>query len=149
MVHLPRQTPTGEAENDEHQRDCREHSRDAAELPLEPVDRRRQDEGEQHGECDWHEHGLRPIEDDNDQHATREYHPPFQGVRCVIHEAPRGNCILRRLPGLFTLAHPGLTRWRTLRSLERTRWHGLFVRLATSASSGPPRVLGCMHGRWR
>ena len=80
MIHLSRETPTGEAENDEHERDRREDSRDAAEPTLKPADRRRQDEREQHGECDRHEDGLRPIEDDNDQDTTGEYHPRFQGV---------------------------------------------------------------------
>ena len=67
----------------------REDRRDAAEPPLKPADRRREDEREQHGECDRHEHGLRPIEDDDDQHTTGEYHPRFQGVRRVIHGIPR------------------------------------------------------------
>ena len=80
MIHLSRETPTGEAENDEHERDRREDSRDAAEPTLKPADRRRQDEREQHGECDRHEDGLRPIEDDNDQYTTGKYHPRFQGV---------------------------------------------------------------------
>ena len=70
MIHLSRETPTGEAENDEDERDRREDSRDAAEPTLKPADRRRQYEREQHGKCDRHEDGLRPIEDDNDQHTT-------------------------------------------------------------------------------
>ena len=120
MIHLSRETPAGEAENDEHQRDRREDSRDAAQPTLEPADRRRQDEREQDGECDRHEHGLRPIEDDNDKHTTGEYHPRFQGLRRVIHGVPRFYCIAQGHPGLFTLEQPGLTKWRTLRPLERT-----------------------------
>ena len=59
---------------------AREDSRDAAEPTLKPADRRRQDEREQHGECDRHEDGLRPIEDHNDQYTAGEYDPRFQGV---------------------------------------------------------------------
>ena len=80
MIHLSRETPTGEAENDEYQRHRREDSRDAAQPTLKPRDRRRQDEREQDGECDRHEHGLRPVEDDNDKYTTGECDPPFQGL---------------------------------------------------------------------
>ena len=105
MVHLSRETPTGEAENHEHQRDRREDGRDAADPPLKPADRRRQHEREQDRERDRHEHGLRPIEDDNDQHTTGERHPRFHRLRRVIHGGPRLNCMAQAHLGLFTLEH--------------------------------------------
>src|SRR5688572_5855648 len=85
MVQLSRESPAGEAEHDEHQRDGGEYSRDAPEPTLEPADRRRQNEGEQHGECDRYDHRLRPIEDADDEDTPGEYHPRFQGPG-VIHE---------------------------------------------------------------
>ena len=87
MVHLPRQTPAGETENREHQRDHREHGRDAADPPLKPGDGRRQDEREQDGERERHEHGLCPVQNDDDEHAPGERHPRLQCLRRVIHQA--------------------------------------------------------------
>ena len=89
MVHLPRQTPAGETEDREHQRDHRENSGDAADPSFKPGNRRSQHEREQDGECDRHEYGLRPVQDDNDEHTPGERHPPPQCLRRVIHKADR------------------------------------------------------------
>ena len=86
MVHLPRQTPAGETEDREHQRDHRENGWDAADPTLKPGDRRSQHEREQDGERDRHEHGLRPVQDDNDEHTPGERHPRRQGLRRVTIE---------------------------------------------------------------
>ena len=114
MIHLPRKTPAGETENDEHQRDRREDSRDAAQPTLEPADSRRQDEREQHGKRDGYEHGLRPVEDDNDKDTAGERHPGFQGARRVIHEPSPFHCMSQGHLGLFTLEQPDLIKGPTL-----------------------------------
>ena len=85
MVHLPRQTPAGETEDREHQRDHREHGWDAADPSLKPGDRGSQHEREKDGEGDRDEHGLRPVQDDHDEHTPGERHPRFQCSRHVIH----------------------------------------------------------------
>jgi hypothetical protein len=81
MVHLSRQTPAGETNDGEHQRDHRENRRDAADPTLQPGDRRSQHEREKDGERERHEHGLRPIQDDDDEHTPGERHPRFHGLR--------------------------------------------------------------------
>ena len=93
MVHLPRQTPAGETEDREHQRDHRENGRDAADPALKPGDRRSQHEREKDGERDRHEHGLRPVQDDHDEHTPGERHPRFQCLRRVIHQAQPFVCV--------------------------------------------------------
>jgi hypothetical protein len=90
-VHLPRQPPAGETEDGEHQRHHREHGRDAADPSFQPGDRRRQDEGEQDGERDRHQHGLRPIQDDHDEHTPGERDPSPQCLGRGIHRALRGD----------------------------------------------------------
>ena len=76
MVHLPRQTPAGETEDAEHQRHHRENGWDASDPSLKPCDRRTQHEREQDGERDRHDDGLRPVQDDHDEHTPGERHPP-------------------------------------------------------------------------
>jgi hypothetical protein len=76
MVHLPRQTPAGETEDAEHQRHRREHGWNASDPSLKPCDRRAQHEGEQDRERDRHDDGLRPVQDDHDEHTPGEHHPP-------------------------------------------------------------------------
>ena len=87
MVHLPRQTPAGETEDREHQRDHSEHSWDAADPSFKPGNRRSQHEREKDGECERHEYGLRPVQDDNHEHTPGERHPPPQCLRRIIHKA--------------------------------------------------------------
>ena len=87
MVHLPRQTPAGEAEDAEHQRHHHEHGGDASDPSLKPCDRRTQHEREQDGERDRHENDLCPVQDDHDEHTPGECHPPPQCLRRIIHKA--------------------------------------------------------------
>ena len=96
MVHLPRQTPAGEAEDREHQCDDRQNGWDAADPSLKRRDRRRQHEREKDGEGNRHEHGLRPVQDDHDEHTSRERHPRFQCSRHVIHQAAPVVCAFSR-----------------------------------------------------
>lgn len=86
MVHLPGEAPAGETEYREHQCDHCENGRNAADPTLEPGDGRGQNERKQDGEGERHQHGLRPIQDDNDEHTPGERHPRFQRLRSVIHE---------------------------------------------------------------
>jgi len=87
MVNLPRETPAGETEDREYQRDHRENRRDAADPALKPVHKRSQHEREKDGECERYEHGLRPVQDDNNKDTPGERHPRFQCLRSVIHQA--------------------------------------------------------------
>ena len=89
MVHLPRQTPAGETEGREHQRDHRENGWDATDPPLKPGDGRRQDEREQDGERERHEDGLCPVQNGDDEHTPGERHPSSQCLRRIIHRGPR------------------------------------------------------------
>src|SRR5687768_17420775 len=114
MIHLSRKTPAGKAENHEDERDGCEHSRDAAEPALEPADRRCEDECEQHGEGDRHEHGLRPIEDHDDEYTTGEYHPRLQDVRRVIHGSHALTVSRESTCACSHLHSVGLTTWCTL-----------------------------------
>ena len=108
MIHLPRQAPAGEAEHDEHQRDDHEHGRDAAQPALEPGHRRRQDEREQDGERDRHEHRLRPVEDDDDQHAAGERDPRLQACCDVSSMESHASTVVRKaLAPAFTIEQPG------------------------------------------
>ena len=69
VIHLPHETPAGEAGDREHERDHREHGGDAADPPLKPGDGRSQEEGQQDREGDRHEHGLRPVQDQDNEHT--------------------------------------------------------------------------------
>ncbi len=85
MVDLARNHPARDAEHGEHQRDHDQHGRNAANPSLEGGDRRRQDECQKDGECEGHEDGLRPVEDDDDQDAPPEGHPGSHALGGVIH----------------------------------------------------------------
>lgn len=87
MVHLPRQPPAGETEDGEHQRHHRENGWDTSDPSFKPCDWRSQHEREQNGERDWHEYGLRPVQDDYDEYTAGERHPSPQCLRRVIHKA--------------------------------------------------------------
>ena len=132
MVHLPRQTPAGETEDREHQRDHRENSWDAANPSFKPGDRRSQHEREKDGECERHEYGLRPVQDDHDEHTPGERHPPPQCLRRIIHKA-----------------RPILGRWRRT---EGRRWPLRQSAWRLNRSRRAARVLNeadrCW-GRWR
>ena len=109
IVHLPRQTPAGQTEDREHQRRHCENGWDAADPTLEPGDGRSQHEREKDGECDRNEHGLCPVQDDNDEHTAGERYPRFQGLRRVIHEPqPILDCARRQstLPCSERYTHP-------------------------------------------
>ena len=85
ILHLSRHAPAGEAEHGEHQRDHDEHGRDAADPTLERGHGWRQDECQKEGECEGHEDGVRPVQDDHDQHTPCERHPRFHDLGRVIH----------------------------------------------------------------
>lgn len=84
VVHLPGQTPGGEPESGEHQRHGYEDGGDPTDPPLKPGDGGCQDEGEQHGERERHEDGLRPVQDGDHKHATGERHPGLHGFPGVV-----------------------------------------------------------------
>ena len=133
IVHLPRQTPAGETEDREHQRDHRENGWDAADPTLKPGHRRSQHEREKDGECDRHEHGLRPVQNDNDEHTPGECHPRFQRLRRVSHQAqPFFDCAAQDRSARLT---PGVKRALRRDSSKRSaRWP------RRSASVNPRRV---------
>ena len=85
IVHLPGQTPAGETERREHQRDDDQHGRDPTDPSLKPGDRRRQDEREQDGERERHEDGLGPVQNGDDQHAAGERQPELHEFQRVVH----------------------------------------------------------------
>jgi hypothetical protein len=72
-------------ESREHQRDDQQHGRHPTDPPLNPVDRRRQDEREQDGERERHEDGLCPLQNGDHEHAAGERHPEPHGFQRVVH----------------------------------------------------------------
>jgi hypothetical protein len=75
MLHLPRQAPAREPESAKYERDHNQNCGDATDPPLQPRDRWREHEREQDRQRERHEHGLRPVQDSNDQHDTGESDP--------------------------------------------------------------------------
>ncbi len=81
---LPLDAPHRQAEQREHERDHDQHRGAAANPPLQPRDRRRQDEGQQNGEGKRNQDGLCPVEDADHEHAAREGHPRLQRLRGIV-----------------------------------------------------------------
>ena len=81
MVHLSRESPAGESEDREDQRDHGENGGDAPDPTFQPADRWGQHEREQDGKRDRHEYVLRPVQHRNDEHASGKRHPRLQGLR--------------------------------------------------------------------
>ena len=81
MRHLPHDAPAREAEEREDQDDHGQHRGDLPDPPLEPDDRRRQDESEENGEENGHQDVLCPIKDGDDQDDAREGDPGGQAGR--------------------------------------------------------------------
>ena len=84
-AHLAGDGPGGQAQRGKHQRDNEQHRRRAADAPLQPYHGRGQHEGQENGETDGHEDGLRPIEDGDHQHTTGERRPAAQRTERVSH----------------------------------------------------------------
>ena len=61
--HLAIHAVARQTQEREHQNDRRQDGGEPSDSTLQPLDRRRQDEREQHGQADRHQHGLRPIQD--------------------------------------------------------------------------------------
>ena len=110
MVHLPRESPAGETEDREDQRDHRENGRDAADPAFQPADRWSQHEREQYRERDRHEHVLRPVQDRNDEHAACECDPRFQRSRQVIHGVRPLDSSRKTRAATFRIAQPQAAR---------------------------------------
>ena len=85
MLQLTRQTPAGQREDGEDQRDRDENGWHAADPAFQPADGRGQHERQQNRERDRHEHGLRPVQDGNHEHTPGERQPRFQGLREGLH----------------------------------------------------------------
>ena len=86
--------------------------------------------GEQDGECDGHEHSLRPIEEGNDKYTTGECDPRFQGLRRIRHGVLRFTVWRKAIWVCSHLNSVGSGRWRTL--------------AATRADRGPAEPEGLM-----
>ena len=80
-------------------RDRQQHGRDAADPTLEPADRRREHERQQDRQRDRHQDGLRPVQDDDHEHAPGERDPRRQAVRRVTHGVPHADSTAGDLVG--------------------------------------------------
>ena len=109
--HLTDDAPTRQTEESEHNGDDQQYSRDLADPPLQPYDRRRQDKCEKNRQKDRNQDVLRPIKDGNHEDTTGERKPGGQLRAIVKHR----RCYLSKARTVSRRRSPG-------RSGERPGW---------------------------
>ena len=81
----PREPLTRDPQERKDKRHSDEHGGYSPDPPLEPGNRRRQDEREENGQRERNQYRLRPVQNGYHQHAAGECDPGFDGFGCVLH----------------------------------------------------------------